>query len=151
MQNPIITDEQCYRWLIRHNIAYETTRVVTAIWWGVYTIEDAAHELRGIAYMTAIKCKVDPKIADAVAISAIDEEMQRQEEEHQQSVEIMAEAAFLALQAGATRERCKAIIAQMAKDRPLPPMHHLLTQVLDIAASRQRKAEFWWKRREQAE
>jgi hypothetical protein len=147
----LITSEQAERWLIRQQIAQETARVVTAVWWGVYTIEDAAQELRGIAYMTANKCKVDPAIADAVAISALDEEMQRQEAEHQDSVEIMAQAGFLALQEGADRAKCRAVIVAHAKDRPLPPMPHLLTQALELAASRQRKAEFWWKRRENTE
>lgn len=148
MNAPIITSEQADRWLIRQQIAQETTRVVTAVWWGVYTIEDAAQEIRGIAFLTAGKCKVDPAIADAVAISAIDEEMQRQESEHDASVEAMAQAGFLALQDGADRAKCRAVIVAHAKDRPLPPMPHLLTQAMDMAASRQRKAEFWWKRRE---
>lgn len=151
MTPPLITTEQADRWLIRQNIRAETERVVTAVWWGVYTIEDAAQELRGIAYMTAIKCKIDPAIADAVAISALDEEMQRQEAEHQNSVEIMDHAGFIALQDGANRAQCRAVIVAHAKDRPLPPMPHLLTQALDMAVSRQRKAEFWWKRRETAE
>ena len=151
MTEPPITNEQAERWLIRHNLRAETERVVTAVWWGVYTIEDAAQELRGIAYMIAGRCKVDPAIADAVAISALDEEMQRQEGEHADSVEIMAQAGFLALQDGADRAKCRAVIVAHAKDRPLPPMPHLLTQAMDMAAARQRKAEFWWKRRETAE
>lgn len=151
MNAPLITNEQADRWLIRQQIAKETVRVVTAVWWGVYTIEDATQELRGIAYMAAGKCKIDPAIADAVAISAIDEEMQRQEAEHQDSVEIMAQAGFMALQDGADRAKCRAAIVAYAKDRPLPPMPHLLTQALDMAVSRQRKAEFWWKRRETTE
>jgi hypothetical protein len=146
-----ITNEQIERWLIRQQLANETTRVVTAVWWGVYTIEEAAQELRGIAYMMAGKCKVTPAVADAVAISAIDEEMQRQEAEHQESVEAMAQAGFLALQQGADRADCRAAIVAAAKERPLPPMPHLLTQAMDMAAARQRKAEFWWKRRETAE
>jgi hypothetical protein len=145
---PLITNEQADRWLIRQHIRAEAERVVTAVWWGVYTIEDAAKELRGIAYMKAGRCKVDPALADAVAISALDEEMQRHEGEHAQSVEAMAQAAFLALQDGATQAQVRALIAQYAKDRPLAPMPHLLTLALEEAARRQRKAEYWWKKRE---
>jgi hypothetical protein len=147
----LFTDEQADRWLIRTHLKSEAHRVVTAVFWGRYTIEDATKELRGIAYMIAVKCKVEPAIADDVAVSAIDEEMQIQESAHLESLEAMTELAFLGLRDGADLAAAKKIIADEAARRPLSPPLPVLTAALEGAAQRHRKAEYWWKTREKAE
>ena len=82
MKEPLISNEQADRWLVRSYIKPEAERVAAAVWWGRLTIEDAAQELRGIAYLKATSAKVAPELADAVAISALDEAMQSHEAEH---------------------------------------------------------------------
>ena len=128
----------------------EAERVAAAVWWGRLTIEDAAQELRGIAYLKATAAKVAPELADAVAISALDEAMQSHEAEHAASVEAMTEAALVAIRANGSRAEVRAAVAAEAQRRPLPPMPHLLDVAAEEAAQRHRRAESWWKRREPA-
>ena len=148
---PIATNEQIDRWLIRTHLKPEAQRVVTAVFWGRYTVEDAAKELRGIAFMLAAKCKVDPTLADDVAISAVDEEMQRQELEHEATLEALTQAAFIALRDGADFAQARRVVAAEAAQRPLAPPLPILTAAIEAAAQQARRAEYWWKTRETAE
>lgn len=145
---PLATNEQIDRWLIRRYLKPEIERVVIAVWWGIYTLEDAIKEARGIAFMLAEKTNVAPSVADAVALAAIDEEMQRQEAEHEKTFEVLAQAAQSAIQNGNSRRDVRRLIADLAKTRPLLPLPHILTDAMEEGARRQRKAEYWWKKRE---
>ena len=69
----------------------------------------------------------------AVAASAFDDEMQRQEVEHEASVAVMTQAALASLHAGLPEAAAKASVAQHAKDRPLPPPLYLVTQAWEKA------------------
>jgi hypothetical protein len=148
---PIATNDQIDRWLIRTHLKPEAQRVVTAVFWGRYTVEDATRELRGIAFMLAGKCKVEPALADDVAISAVDEEMQRQEAEHQATLEYLAQAAFIAIRDGADLAKARRVVAAEAAQRPLAPPLPILTAAIEAAAQQARRAEYWWKTRERAE
>lgn len=147
-REPIATNEQIDRWLVRGYLKPEVQRVVTAVWWGIYTLEGAISEARGCAQLIAQKTKVDPDLADAVALSAVDEEMQRQDAEHKDTFFALAEAAFFALRAGKNRSDVRRIIAELAKTRPLLPLPQTMTDALEEGARRHRKAEYWWKKRE---
>lgn len=147
-RTPIATNEQIDRWLLRGYVKPEVQRVVLAVWWGLYTLEDAIEEARGIARLIAQKAKVSREIADAVALSAVDEEMQRQEAEHAKTFEVLAEAAAGAIRDGMSRRDARRLIAELAKTRPLLPLPQTLASALEEGARRQRKAEYWWKKRE---
>lgn len=147
-RTPIAANEQIDRWLLRGYVKPEVERVVLAVWWGLYTLEDAIEEARGIARLIAQKAKVLPEIADAVALSAVDEEMQRQEAEHAKTFEVLAEAAAGAIRDGMSRRDARRLIAELAKTRPLLPLPQTLAGALEEGARRQRKAEYWWKKRE---
>ena len=148
---PIADNEQIDRWLVRGHLKPEAHRVVCAVYWGGYTIEDAARELRGQAHLIAHKCKVDPDLADDVAISALDEEMQRHEAEHTATYWALVEVALTALREGASFNALRRIVAAAAAERPLPAPTHVLTAAVERAAEDFRKAEYWWKKRESAE
>lgn len=145
---PLATNEQIDRWLLRGYLKPEVERIVLAVWWGLYSLEEGIKEARGIAAMIATKAKVAPEIADAVVLSAVDEEMQRQEAEHEKTFEVLAQAAFAAIRDGMSRRDARRIIADIAKTRPLLPLPHILADALEEGARRQRKAEYWWKKRE---
>lgn len=130
---PLVRPEQAERWLMRQHLAAETTRVVTAVWWGVYTVRDALRELRGQAFLIAQRNGVDEKLADAVAVSAFDDEMQRQEAEHTTSADVMAQAALVCLQSGMPEAQARRVMAQHAQDRPLAPPLHIVTQAWERA------------------
>jgi len=139
---------------MRQHLAAETTRVVTAVWWGVYSVRDALMELRGQAFLISERNGVDEKIADAVAMSAFDDEMQRQEAEHGDSIAAMSQAAYLLLRQGKSLKDARSAVAAVARDRPIQPTPHMMTHALEHAASEHRKAERWhaWQtQREMAE
>lgn len=148
---PLITRDMADRDTVRVRVKRELERVITAVWWGVYTVEDAAAEFRGIANMMAKRTGVDPDLIDKAAIEWLDQEMERHEAEHEASVKAMTDAAFIALREGANQAEARRIVAQHAADRPLPPPQHLLTVALEAAAKQHRMANAWWKKRESAE
>ena len=150
MRQPIAENEQIDRWLMRQHLAPETLRVVSAVWWGVYSVTEAIRELRGQAFLIAKRNRVEPDIADAVAVNAFDEEMQRQEQEHETSIEAMRQAAFIALRQGADLSAARKVVAQTARDRPLMPTREMMTHALERAAQDLRRAEKWWAARETA-
>lgn len=136
MREPLITKEQADRWLMREHLAPHTTRVVTAVWWGVYTVPEAIRELQGQAHLISQKNRVAPALADAVAIAAFDDEMQRHEAEHETSLRVMETAALACLAAGQPDALARAQIKLHAKDRPIPPPLNLLQQAYDNARRR---------------
>jgi hypothetical protein len=136
MRQPIADNEQIDRWLMRQHLAPETLRVVSAVWWGVYTVRDALDDLRGKAALISAKNRVAPALADAVAVSAFDDEMQRHEQEHETSLRVMETAALACLSAGQSDAMARGQIKLHAQDRPIPPPLNLLQQAYDNAKRR---------------
>ena len=120
---PLITNEQADRWLIRQHIRAEAERSMTAVR-GVYTIEDAAKELRGIAYMKAGLYRSIRRWPIRSRFRRWTRKCSAMRDEHAQSRSHGAGGVPRPSgrrYAGAVR----ALIAQYAKDRPLAPMPHL--------------------------
>lgn len=143
MKEPPIQPEQAARWLMRQHLAAETTRVVTAVWWGVYPVAEALRELRGQAFLISERNKVPPEIADAVAVNAFDEEMQRQEDTHAASIHAMQDAALIELREGRGVKSARRAVAQIARELALAPTTYMMTHALERAAAQHRKAERW--------
>ena len=147
----LITNDMIDRDAVRVRLRRELYRVACAVWWGVYTIEDASRELRGQAFLMAERMKINPDLIDAAVPQWLDQELSRHETEHTDSLEAMTQAAFVAIREGNTQAHVRRAVAQCAADRPIPPPRHLLTVAMEAAAQQQRRAEYWWKKREPIE
>ena len=151
MTEPLITEEQMMRDAVRIRLRHDLERVVTAVWWGVYTLEDALLELRGQAYLIAVRMKIAPEMIRDACVDWIDLEMARHEAEHAASREAMIEAALAVLRENGTRAAVRKAVSECARDRPLLPPTHIMNSAVEIAALEHRRAETWWKKREPVE
>lgn len=136
MKQPLVSNEQADRWMLRQAIRPDVERAAAAVWWGIYTVQDATQELRGQAQLKARTLNLAAALANDVAASAFDEAMQRHETEHETSLRVMETAALAILSAGKSDALARAQIKQHAKDRPIPPPLHLLQQAYDNAKRR---------------
>ena len=112
---------------------------------------DALSELRGQAFLISERNKVDPEIADAVAINAFDAEMQRHEDAHVETIQAMQESAFLAFRQGAGLKAARQSVAAVARGAALTPTTTMMTHALERAAAQHRKAERWQAAQEMTE
>jgi hypothetical protein len=148
---PLITNDMIYRDGVHVRLRHDLNRAAAAVWWGVYTVEDALQEIRGQAFLAAERMKIDPGLIDAAAVEWLDEELSRHEDEHSTSLQAMTDAALVVLRQSGTRVQVRRAVAVCAADRPLLPPPHIMNAAVEAAAQQQRRAEFWWKKRESAE
>lgn len=151
MSEPLTTDEMILRDAVHVRLRPALLRVATAVWWGVYTPEDALAEIRGQAFLVADKMKIDTSLIDQAVVQWLDEELARHEGEHEASAAAMTEAALATLRQGKGRADVRRAVAACAKDRPMLPPPHIMNAAVEAAALQHRRAESWWKKREPVE
>lgn len=150
-REPLFTNDQCDRFAVRRWVHHELERVAIAYWWGRYTAEDALQDVRGFARLIASRAKISVALIDAAVPLWLDDELSRQEGEHQASMDAMTEAALTALRDNRPRLAVRRAVAACAAGRPLLPPEHIMTAAVEAAALQHRRAENWWTRREAAE
>lgn len=139
--------ERADGWLLRQWIRHDACRLAACYWWGVFSLEQAREDLRGLA------CLADPRgarlscKAHDIADSELEEAIAAQEAAHTASLLAMRDAALAAIRAGAGHEQAHAAAVEIARSRvPLPPVSVVQQAVEEAAIEFRRSAAFWRKR-----